>query len=89
QEESLKLETDVQKFIRLSDRAAEVSALVSGESKTLYPVMDEIIAAWKKDERFAEKIKASGNQRAYRRIEDYYIEQKRLQERNRGNALEM
>ena len=87
--ESLKLETDVQKFIRLSDRAAEVSALVSGESKTLYPVMDEIIAAWKDDERFTEKVEAFGNRRAAQYVEQYHIEQKRLQERNRGNAFEM
>ena len=79
----------MQRFIQLSDRVAEVSALVSGESKSLYPVMDEIIAAWKKDERFAEKIQASGNQRAYRRIEEYHNEQKRLQTRSYGDALEL
>ena len=89
QEESLKLETDVQRFIQLFDRAVHISALRSGESTALYPVMDEIISSWKDDERFTEKVDASGNRRAAQYVEQYHIEEKRMQERSRGNAFEM
>ncbi len=89
QEESLKLDTDVQKFIQVFDRACDISALNSGESKTLWPVLDDMIASWKEDERFEQRLAASGHRKAAQYVEQYHIQQKRLQERTQGYALEI
>jgi hypothetical protein len=84
QEKSLKLDTDVQRFMEVLDRATGMSALRSGESKTLWPVLDGIVASWKGDDRFTEKVAVSGNRRAAQYIEQYHIQQKRLQTKNQG-----
>ena len=88
-ENVLEVEKAVKIFIQLSDRASDINALVSGESKSLFEDMDKMIETWKEDARFAEKVEASGHRRAAQYIEQYHMEQNRLHEKTRGNVLEI
>ena len=88
-EEALKLQADVSRFIELSDRAMQVSSLTSGESSRIYPLLDEIMHRYKNDERFEQRIRESGNQRAAQRVGEFHVEQKRAQSRSHGYEFEI
>jgi hypothetical protein len=67
----------------------QVSSLTSGESSRIYPLLDEIMHKYKNDERFEQRIKESGNQRAAQRVGEFHVEQKRAQSRSHGYEFEI
>ena len=88
-EEALKLQADVSRFLELSDRVRQIEVLTSGESKKIFPVLDQIMHKYKNDECFEQMVKESGNTRASQRINQFHVEQKRAQSRSHGYEFEI
>lgn len=86
-QEALKLENDVSTFIELAEKTCESRVIFSGEIRAILPVLEKIVEERQDDEKFAERLKASGRRIAVEIFNSHADDLKDAQSRSHGFEL--
>ena len=88
-QEALKLENDVSTFIELAEKTCDTKVIFSGEIRTILPELERIVEERQDDEKFAERLKASGHRVAFEIFNSHVDDLKDAQIRGHGYGHEL
>jgi phage/plasmid primase-like uncharacterized protein len=88
-QEALKLENDVSTFIELAEKTCDTKVIFSGEIRTILPELERIVEERQDDEKFAERLKASGHRVAFEIFNSHVDDLKDAQSRGHGYGFEL